>query len=133
MNRACRLLLWSLLTIFIGIGDSANAQDKIAINSKELGAAVLKTGTVSDVLPYLQALKEIDLNRYRLLDDKRVLKFESGVEIQLLSGQELAAEKGEPVVSNLTAKADFQNNTGMILQLHSSGRILEKHFKRVVK
>ena len=133
MPRASQFLFWSLFALLISNGIPAHAQDEIDMRASTIGATVISNGDAENILPYIKALEDIDINRYRLLDAARILKFESGVEIELISGQDMAARNGVPVPQNLTALADFQNNSGMILQLHSSGRILEKHFKRAVK
>lgn len=128
-----QIRFWGLLILLNCVGNSILAQDNSSERFELIGASVVSNGSVTDVTPYLVALENINLDRYRLLNASRILKFESGVEIELISGEALAASKGQALHGNLITKDEFFDNPGMILQLHSSGRILEKHFQRAVK
>jgi len=59
---------------------------------------ITKNGSVIDIQPYKEALNKIDLEKYRLKDKRRILKFDTGVEVQLKSANELSGKTSNPPV-----------------------------------
>jgi len=53
---------------------------------------ITNNGSVEDIQPYKEALKKIDLEKYRLQDKRRILKFDTGVEVELKSADELSGK-----------------------------------------
>ncbi len=51
---------------------------------------VMQTGG-EDTAPYTTALESANLDRYRLVDERRVLVFDNGFQVELLSSNELNA------------------------------------------
>ena len=79
-----------------------------------------------DVTPYIHALEKADLDRYRFVKMRRVLRFEQGLEVELFSGEELdemkidyKKEKVNTDVGPLIHNARFK--------LHDNGQIIEQH------
>ncbi len=107
---------------------SAYAQDPESITiEKDLGIVITQQGNVSNLQPYLVAFKKANMGSYRFLDARRTLKFDTGLEIELLSAQELNLKYGTPIKSGLVKSEDFTENMNVVFILHSSGNILEKH------
>jgi len=55
---------------------------------------IVNTGSVADMTAYHQALQAKDLDAHRLINQPRLIKFESGVEVELYSAKYLEKEYG---------------------------------------
>lgn len=53
---------------------------------------VVNPETVTDVAPYEEALAKSDLDKYRYFDKRNTLHFENGLNVELLSANELDAQ-----------------------------------------
>lgn len=53
---------------------------------------IVNPGAVADVAPYEEALSKSDLDKYRYFDKRNTLHFENGLDIELLSANELDAQ-----------------------------------------
>ena len=82
---------------------------------------VTSTGSVQNIAPYVKALENTFLDRYRSLEYRSVMKFKEGVVVELYSVKELTAMNipvNTAVVGTLPPK-------GITFTLLSSGRIVQ--------
>ena len=89
----------------------------------EKSYTVINKGNIENIKPYEDALHNINLNQYRLYNNRRVLKFNTGVEVELLSLVEMGINNLE-----LEKPADFDEgalrNSEFVLT--ASGQIVER-------
>lgn len=88
------------------------------------GFVIINDGNVNNIADYEYALEHNDLDKYRHIDQRTVLIFKRGVEVELLSATE-AMELGLHV--NLSEVNHDETNRFKHSEfvLHPSGRILE--------
>jgi hypothetical protein len=80
-------------------------------------------GSVSDITPYVKALQAADLTADRYLDKRRIFRFTSGLEVELLSANELIAQGVKVDVSRLCTKKE--SDPDPIYTLSATGYILK--------
>jgi hypothetical protein len=87
---------------------------------------IINNGNVSDISNYTEALDNAFLDKYRLKDSRRVLKFTTGVEVQLHSAQELFTNYGkkidEQIVGSMGDTPVYQHE----FALTANGKIIEQ-------
>jgi hypothetical protein len=86
---------------------------------------ITQHGTVTNVAPYEAALLQANFDTYRRADERRVLKFDNGLVVELLSAKELL------YLGIKVNTADLDNSGGSpvrnsVFRLHPSGYILER-------
>jgi hypothetical protein len=87
---------------------------------------ITEDAQVTDIALYEKALNNADMDRYRYLDSRRVIKFQKGVVIELFSANEMI-EKGMTVQIEKIRKAPIEKNTEPNFVLKPSGYIIEQH------
>jgi hypothetical protein len=87
---------------------------------------------VADTQPYANALNRSDLDRYRYLDERNVLVFDTGLHVELLSANELLAQ-GLPVNMNRVRTEKPVFDTGSVFKLSPQGGLVEIMTKTKVK
>jgi hypothetical protein len=92
----------------------------------------LNSQIVNDIAPYDAALAKADLDRYRYFDKRNVLHFESGLDVQLLSANEMIAA-GLPVKTDRVRTAEPTFDTKPVFRLATDGVILEVQTRTKVK
>lgn len=80
--------------------------------------------SVQNIAAYDAALEQCDLDRYRYVDQKNVLKFESGLRVELLSANECIAQ-GLPVKMDRVRTAAPEFDTQPIFRLTDDGKVVE--------
>jgi hypothetical protein len=92
----------------------------------------LNPEAVIDLSPYSKALSAADMDRYRYMDERNTLVFESGLKVELLSANEMTA-LGMPVRMERvrTAKPGF--DTGSVFKITADGMLVEVMTKTKVK
>jgi hypothetical protein len=81
---------------------------------------------VGDINIYITAIEKANWDKYRMIDERRVIKFKKGVIIELLSANEMT-EKGMEINQSLVLK---QSPTGIyqpLFVLSDNGFIIEQH------
>ncbi|MGL5890204.1 MAG: hypothetical protein ACRC3B_09980 [Bacteroidia bacterium] len=92
----------------------------------------LNPETVTDTNPYTAALSKADMDRYRYMDERNTLVFESGLKVELLSANEMKALNMPLRIERVrTEKPGF--DTGSIFRLTPEGGIVEIMTKTKVK
>ncbi len=107
-------LLW-LLPLFYCLGLIAQTTPK--------DYHFLNTGTLTDISAYELAFENNNLDRFRHLEHRITMRFSTGVEVELLSANELQ-DMGLPVDMKLVNSADINPNQQFQYILHPSGRII---------
>lgn len=92
----------------------------------------LNPETVTDLTPYTTALGKADMDRYRYMDERNTIVFESGLKVELFSANEMMA-LGMPVRTERvrTAKPGF--DTGSVFKISADGTLVEVMTKTKVK
>jgi hypothetical protein len=80
--------------------------------------------SVQNISAYDAALAQCDLDRYRYVDQKNVLKFESGLRVELLSANECIAQ-GIAVKMDRVRTTAPEFDTKPIFRLTEDGKVVE--------
>lgn len=92
----------------------------------------LNPETVTDLAPYSAALEKADMDRYRYMDERNTIVFESGLKVELLSANEMTALGMQVRTERVrTAKPDF--DTGSVFKITANGTLVEVMTKTKVK
>jgi hypothetical protein len=92
----------------------------------------LNPESVSDLNPYTTALSKADMDRYRYMDERNTIVFESGLKVELLSANEMKVLNMPVRVERVrTEKPGF--DTGSVFRLTPDGGIAEIMTKTKVK
>lgn len=93
---------------------------------------IVKDGGVDNIEAYYTALENYDLDRHRLIDQNRIIRFDSGVEVELYSAEKLEADYGR------NRDHRFMNKTGdepvypWLWSLNEAGRITDKRLQSAI-
>ncbi len=93
---------------------------------------ILNPTVVENLAPYEDALAKADLDRYRYFEKRSVLHFDNGLNVELLSANELTAQ-GIPVKTDRVRTADPEFDTKPIFKLTTDGILLEIQTRIKVK
>lgn len=85
---------------------------------------ITQKGTVTDVAPYEKAMETGNWDKYRYFDKRSVIRFETGLVIELLSANEMQAT-GLPVLTDRVRTKDPDFDTQSVFRLTSGGIIVE--------
>jgi hypothetical protein len=92
----------------------------------------LNPETVTDLTPYSAALEKADMDRYRYIDERNIIVFESGLKVELLSANEMTALGMQVRTERVrTAKPGF--DTGSVFKIAADGTLVEVMTKTKVK
>ena len=92
----------------------------------------LNPQVVADIAPYDAAIAQSDLDKYRYFDKRNTLHFENGLEVELLSANELTA-------AGITFKKDHVRtevpafDTHSVFKLASNGILVEVQTRSKIK
>jgi hypothetical protein len=89
-------------------------------------------GIVSDLTPYDAALAASDLDRYRYFDHRNIIHFDNGLNVELMSANELTA-MGITVKTNHVRTHEPQFDTGSVFKLAQNGHLVEVMTKTKIK
>jgi hypothetical protein len=84
----------------------------------------LNPQVVPDLAPYNTALAASDLDRYRYFDTRNTLHFENGLNVELLSANEVIA-LGQTVKTSHVRTQPPSFNTGSVFKLAENGHLVE--------
>jgi hypothetical protein len=84
----------------------------------------LNPQVVTDLTPYDVALTASDLDRYRYFDHRNTLHFENGLNVELLSADEVTA-LGITVKTSHVRTQEPSFNTGSVFKLAENGHLVE--------
>lgn len=108
-------MLWLLpLFFWFGLFAQTGQQSFVIVNS----------GSVRNIQPFVDALNGNDIDKYRHIDQRTTILFQEGVEVQLLSANELQG-LGLPVDLSKVNTTAVDRMRHSQFKLHESGRILE--------
>jgi len=93
---------------------------------------ILNPNAVQNVASYEAALDKADLDKYRYVDKRNTLTFDTGLQVELLSANELTAA-GLPVNLNKVRTAEPSFDTKPVFSLGANGIILEVQTRTKVK
>lgn len=93
---------------------------------------IMNPEAVNDVAPYEEALAKADLDKYRYFDKRNTLHFESGLDVDLLSGNELDAQGIQFKRSHVRTE-DPEFDTKPVFRLSPDGIIIEVQTRTKVK
>lgn len=85
---------------------------------------ITQKGTVTDVAAYEKAMETGNWDKYRYFDKRSVIRFETGLVIELLSANEMKA-LGLPVLTDRVRTRDPETDSGSVFRLTSGGIIVE--------
>lgn len=112
-----------LVYIFLAAGFIAFTGGSALAQSVATYEIVEKAG-VDDIGHYQKVLQSASIDKYRLPYARAIMNFESGVKVELLSGEELL-EKGVPVdLGNYLGRQEGHIKNS-VFTAHESGRLLE--------
>lgn len=92
----------------------------------------LNPQAVADIAPYNEALAKSDLDKYRYFDKRNTLHFENGLDVELLSANELIAA-GIPVNTSHVRTQEPAFDTRPLFRLTSGGILVEVQTRNKVK
>ena len=81
---------------------------------------------VGDINIYITAIEKANWDKYRLVDERRVITFKKGVKIELLSANEMT-EKGIEINLSKVMKQSPKGIYQPIFVLNNNGFIIEQH------
>lgn len=87
---------------------------------------------VADITPYTEALIKSDLDKYRYFDQRNTLHFENGLDVELLSANELAAS-GIPFNRSHVRTEAPAFDTKPVFKLTESGILVEIQTRSKIK
>jgi hypothetical protein len=87
---------------------------------------------VADLAPYDEALAKSDLDKYRYFDKRNTLHFENGLDVELLSANELIAA-GIPVNTSHVRTQEPAFDTKPVFRLTPDGILVEVQTRNKVK
>ncbi len=87
---------------------------------------------VTEIAPYTEALSHSDLDKYRYFDKRNTLHFENGLDVELLSANELTAA-GIPFNRDHVRTEVPAFDTKPIFKLTSSGILVEIQTRSKIK
>ena len=129
MNK--KYIITSLIVLqSLFIGNFSLAQKKITdtqqtINIKETATFnIINNGEVSDIQPYIIAMSNANFDTYRLVDSRRIIKFDTGVEVELFSANELSAKFPEKMSKIILTKKDIEGIEPPTYKLSPTGHII---------
>lgn len=93
---------------------------------------VVSTPDDYDVATFRRTLNTINLDNLRFHDSRRVMKFESGIVIELFSVQE-ATTQGQTIIWNGLTTQNQTNVSKCMFQLTDSGYLLQKYVEKKLK
>lgn len=93
---------------------------------------IVNPESVQNVADYEAALDKADLDKYRYVDKRNTLTFDTGLQVELLSANELTAA-GLPVNLNKVRTSDPTFDTQPVFKLGANGIILEVQTRIKVK
>ncbi|GAB4134114.1 MAG: hypothetical protein Fur0041_06950 [Bacteroidia bacterium] len=88
--------------------------------------------SVKNLEDYTTALSKCDLDKYRYMDKRNTLHFESGLDVQLLSANEMIA-KGMQVKLDRVRTTEPEFDTKPLFRLTESGHIVEMLTRNKIK
>lgn len=88
--------------------------------------------TVTDIAPYEEALSKSGLDKYRYTDKRYVMHFENGLNVELLSANELDAQ-GIPYKRDHVRTAEPAFDTKPVFRLTADGYLVEIQTRTKVK
>ncbi len=94
--------------------------------------SVTNTGNVSNIKLYEDAFAKANMESYRYQNKRCIIKFDSGVEIEMLSARELIAQ-GNNINLNDYKYSDVPNWTLPIFHLNSDGTLSAMYTKANLK
>lgn len=112
-----------LLVCFALVGSSLSTSAQVT--SPE-SFEIKKNNATVDVATYSAALQSANLDKYRLVDQRRILKFASGLEVELLSSNELNA-KGISFDPRRICTTDVPVIHPAVFGINANGHIIEGH------
>lgn len=92
----------------------------------------LNPQVVADLSPYDEALAKSDLDRYRYFDKRNTLHFENGLDVELLSANELIAS-GIPVNTSHVRTQEPAFDTRPFFRLTPDGILVEVQTRNKIK
>ena len=87
---------------------------------------------VADIAPYTEALVKSDLDKYRYFDKRNTLHFENGLDVELLSANELTAS-GIPFKRDHVRTEVPSFDTKPIFKLTADGILVEIQTRSKIK
>jgi hypothetical protein len=93
---------------------------------------IVNPEVVESIEPYEDALGKADLDRYRYFDKRSTLHFENGLNVELLSANELEAQ-GIAVKRDRVRSSEPEFDTKPVFRLASNGILLEIQTRTKVK
>lgn len=93
---------------------------------------IVNPNAVEDIGPYEDALAKADLDRYRYIDKRNTLHFETGLDVELLSANELDAQ-GISYKRDRVRTQDPEFDTKPVFRLSPDGIIIEIQTRTKVK
>ncbi|MFH1320864.1 MAG: hypothetical protein ABII90_09465 [Bacteroidota bacterium] len=93
---------------------------------EKMSFTIIENGSVPDIKPYVDALNNANFDKYRLLDGRRILKFNTGLQVELYSANELYEKYGKQVDHKTVQKMGSDPVYKNEFTLLPSGHILEQ-------
>jgi hypothetical protein len=127
MKRLC--LVFTSMLLF----SAAWSQSQPQVTPFSVGMwDVVSTPDDYDVATFRRTLNTINLDNLRFHDSRRVMKFESGIVIELFSVQEVTTQ-GQTIIWNGLTTQNQTNVSKCMFQLTDSGYLLQKYVEKKLK
>jgi hypothetical protein len=86
-----------LVILVVGWAPKGFSQTRTENTEKKAHYVIVSTGEVSDISFYTRVLDNTNFDKFRLIEGRRTIRFDSGFTIELLSGKELYDKYGKRI------------------------------------
>lgn len=93
----------------------------------------MNDGGVDDVSTYLDALAQKDLDLYRLVSSRRIIRFESGFEIELYSAEKLENDFGRYRDRRFIQQMGDEPTYPWLWSIRADGKISDKRIRSAIE
>ncbi|TXB63442.1 hypothetical protein FRY74_12740 [Vicingus serpentipes] len=96
----------------------------LGVYSQENTYKIIKTNKVQNLADYSSAMNKASFDQYRFFDKRRVINFESGVQIELFSANELK-KNGVKVEDSISIKGDLPKDyIEPVFRINENGHVI---------
>ena len=122
-----RIKSYALLTISIAILIVNNSITYAqTIPNKKQSFKIINNGNVLDINNYCRSIEKANFDPYRLIDKRRIMQFDTGLTIELFSGNELLHTYGKKINYNMIQQKGTEIEYPNIFTISTNGHIVEK-------
>jgi len=115
-----------LLLMTVACVPEGFAQDRVTIQEKKASYLVISEGDVVDIAFYTKSIDNGNFDRYRLIEGRRTIRFDTGFSIELLSGKELLKKYKKRINYDVIQKRGDALDYPHVFSITPEGHIIEQ-------